>query len=81
MVLVVLGVLAVLTGWGDLVVFAALVVSIVFVAFGAFAGFVAVVGFSVVSERVVAILARREVSPSIDLFLSIFYNYNIWRLS
>lgn len=32
-------------------------------------------------EEVVAFLERRETKPSIDLFLSIDYNYNIWRLS
>ena len=40
-----------------------------------------VVGVLVFGVEVVAFLERREVSPSIDLFLSIVYNYSIWRLS
>jgi len=31
--------------------------------------------------EVVAFLERRGLSPSIDLFFSIFYNYSIWRLN
>ena len=31
--------------------------------------------------EVAAFLERRELSPSIDLFFSIVYNYSIWRLN